>query len=565
MNNDEPTEAQPSYGNQLVESSLCFGADCISGEAIQTLNFNERLEGNHVVKSSSATVTLPEEPRWDYHAETELQGPKDLSHRGICVKAVWEEDGSLSFSFEGTLWEFERSSVRNIEIFGMSNLEIAFWFPQLTGLVRGVEIPGLTLDEELRPFLYAVPLRGIKATGTKQSFFVRDFGITSGEYDTVFQPLLVDSNIGKTESVWSSDVPRAWGVVFAHNLLEAEGLATNRARFTADLISFGLRTGVSHFDTRYESEPLEWDIDAGRSKVTLEPWIMLLDQKNTEGWIRTIPLVDLDVPIDLETGYKRISFFAEHFLDASEAGDYIDQTNERILSDRERRLSAGVQRCLRWLGIASTEESVGDQFIATWISLESILNSIEYPGVFAEERDSVGRAIRRAISKLQLPRQSNHGLTISEEMIEGRVMQNQWPPRTKLALFAKACGVTLKPGDSELLRDLSRVRNEIFHTGSKDPLVSRENIRQLQYLVERLVIAASVYGYEDIEERCHHELQFGEIGPEGGGAPLSLDGQDVPYTFRLVRDKAGNFTEELVIEGKIYNMQNSTISFAKNE
>ena len=309
------------------------------------------LPTDHVVKSSSATVTLPEEPRWDYHAETELQAPKDLSHKGICVKAVWEEDGSLSFSFEGTLWEFERSSVRNIEIFGMSNLEIAYWFPQLTGLVRGVEIPGLTLDEKLRPFLYAVPLKGLTATGTKKSFFVRDFGITSGEYDTVFHPLLVDSNIGKTEPVWSSDVPRAWGVVFAHNLLEAEGFATNRPRFTADLISFGLRTGVSHFDTRYESEPLEWDIDAGRSRVTLEPWIMLLDQKNTQGWIRTIPLVDLDVPIDLETGYKRISFFAEHFLDASEAGDYIDQTNERILSGRERRLSAGIQRCLRWLDV----------------------------------------------------------------------------------------------------------------------------------------------------------------------------------------------------------------------
>ena len=168
MNIDEPTEAQPSSENKPLDSSLCFGDDCIPGEAIQSLNFNRRLEGNHIVKSSSAAVTLPEGPRWDYHAETELRGPQDLSHKGICVKAVWQDDGSMNFSFEGALWESERYFVRNIEVFGMSNLEIAYWIPQLTGLVRGVELPGLTLDEELRPFLYAVPLNGLTATGPAQ-------------------------------------------------------------------------------------------------------------------------------------------------------------------------------------------------------------------------------------------------------------------------------------------------------------------------------------------------------------------------------------------------------------
>ena len=95
--------------------------------------------------------------------------------------------------------------------------------------------------------------------------------------------------------------------------------------------------------------------------------------------------------------------------------------------------------------------------------------------------------------------------------------------------------------------------------------VSKEHLRQLRYLVERLVVAISVYGYEDIEERSRHELQFGEIGAEGGGAPLSLNGRDVPYTFRLTQDAAGNQTEELVIEGKIYNRQNSNISIARKE
>ena len=291
----------------------------------------------------------------------------------------------------------------------------------------------------------------------------------------------------------------------------------------------------------------------------------MLDQKNTKGWIRTLPLIDQDTTVDLDDVYDRISFFAEHFLDASEAGDFVDQTERRSLTDRERTLSAGIQRSLRWLGIASNEESVSDQFIATWISLESVLNAIVYPGVFDGDRETVGDTIREAITELRLPKQATQPLMISEGMISGRVLQNQWPPRTKLELFAKAWGVDLKPGDSELVRDLGRLRNEVFHDGRNDPSVSSQQLRQLQYLVERLVSAASVYGYEDIEEQNRYQLQFGEIGPEGGGAPLSLDGRDILYVFRIVKDQEGRLVQEFVIEGKIYNELNSDVSFTKEQ
>ena len=127
--------------------------------------------------------------------------------------------------------------------------------------------------------MYAVPLEGLTAKGDRRFFFVRDFGITSGDADDVFNPLLADSNIGKAESVWQPEVPKAWGVVFARDLIEAEGLALGRAQFTADLISFSLRTGMSHFDTRYDSELLEWDVDLGRSRVTLQPWMLILRSK----------------------------------------------------------------------------------------------------------------------------------------------------------------------------------------------------------------------------------------------------------------------------------------------
>ena len=563
MNSDNTPKAEPSASGIVAQSGLCFGSDCFPSEAIQKWQFEERLEGNQIVKTSSAVVVPPEDARWDYHAETLLRGPKELVHGGICVNAKWHHTGYVEFSFEGFAWEFDRSIIRAIETFGMSDLENAYWLPMLTGLVRGVEMPGLALDEELRPFLYAVPLKGLVSQGNVKSFMAGDFGVTSGEDDNLFNPLLSKTKLGTTESVWQASVPKAWGVVLARSLQEAEGLALDRARFTADLINFSLSAGISHFETRYESNPLDWNANVGRSVVSLEPWIILREAKVTKGWIRPIPLIDREGAASLEDGHERIQLFAECFRKASQAGDIEEQTGKRTLSKREQSLSVGVQRSLRWLGVAAREESVSDKFIAAWISLEAILNAIDYPGVFEGERKSVGDSIRDAINGLGLPGHTDQSLIISKDMVEGRVLRNDWPPRTKLRLFARAFGVQLKSGDSELVRDLGRLRNEVLHAGKNALPVSNEQLRRLQYLVERLVVAASVHGYEDLEEQSRHQLQFGEIGPMGGAAPLSLDGRDVSYTLRIVQDEEGLQIEEFVIEGKIYNEKNADISFAK--
>ena len=107
-------------------------------------------------------------------------------------------------------------------------------------------------------------------------------------------------------------------------------------------------------------------------------------------------------------------------------------------------------------------------------------------------------------------------------------------------------------GDSELIRNLAQVRGA-------DPPISSQQLRQLRYLAERLVAAAAVYGYEDLEEDIRHTIHFGEIGPEGGAAPVFLDGREVSY--KLVID---NHNErplfEFIIEGKIYNDNNSHIT-----
>ena len=564
MTADKTPDAKSRITEDIDQSELCIGNDCFPHETIQKFSFEERLEGNQIVKSSSAVVFPPQETRWDYHAETAFRGPKGLKHGGVCVNAKRHPDGSIEFSFEGHAWEFDRTIIRGLETFGMSDLENAYWLPLLTGLVRGVEMPGLTLDDKLRPFLYSIPLKGVVSEGNVKSFRARNFGVTSGEEDDLFGPLLAKTKFGQTEPVWQSDVPKVWGVVLAHGFLEAEGLALERARFTADLVNFALSAGISHFETRYGAHPLDWNISVGRSVVSLEPWILLREASVVKGWIRPIPLIEKQDETDIEDGHERIALFFDRFLKASQLGGIEEQTGRRTLSKRERKLSKGIQRSLRWLGVASREENLSDQFTATWISLESILNAIDYPDVFGGDRELIGATIRQAIDSLQLPGQTDEPLMISRQMIEGRTLQNQWPPRTKLPLFSKALGIELKPGDSMLLRDLARLRNEVFHAGINDPLVSKEQLRRLRYLVERLVVAASIDGYEDIEEESQHQLQFGKIGPMGGAAPLSLNGRDVSYSLRMVQDEEG-LQFEVAVEGKLYNDQNADLSFGEKE
>ena len=138
--------------------------------------------------------------------------------------------------------------------------------------------------------------------------------MVAGDLDDLFGPLIANSHIGNNEPVWEhAHNPKAWGLVFAHDLIEAEALAITRAQFTADLISFALRTGISHFDTRYNSEVLSWDIQLGRSMVALHPWVLLREQSEVKGWIRTIPLIEQSEAIDLHVGYDKIMFFTERF------------------------------------------------------------------------------------------------------------------------------------------------------------------------------------------------------------------------------------------------------------
>lgn len=560
---DDQNQIPPSEGTtKLNKPRLCFGNECLEDNAIEGAETTYWKDENVLFSSASVRGVPPEDLRWDYRAATTLFESEELIHAGLCIKSTAETGDSMEFTLRSALWELEQTTVKSIEIFGMSSNEIRHWFLRLAG--QDVNIPIENPDNELRPFLYAVPLKGLTATGEPKSFFVRDFGVATGEYDEVFTPILAQSNYRTITSVWDDEVPKAWGVVYARELLEAEGLALARAKFTADLIGFALRTGISHFESCYEIDPLSWDAEVGRTPVTLHPYIIIREYKEAKGWIRPVPLVESKKEINIGDCYERIEYFAERFVDATQAGDFFDQVNRRPLSKRERKLSTGIQRSLRWQAIASDEEDLCDRFIATWIALEAILDAVEYPGVFKKGRRSLRDQIEPKIDELPIPEKSSEPLAVSKEMLRGRMFNDNWPLSKKLELFVKVFGVNLRPGDIKLVRDLNRVRGVVLHAGHDSPDLHQEQLQRLRYLVERLVVAASIFGYEDLEDE-RHKLQFGQIGPEGGAAPLFLNGREVPYKFHGCHDPNRPRRWEFIIDGKIFNEKNADLALVAKD
>ena len=474
---------------------------------------------------------------------------------GICSEAKPGEDGRLNLRLWGPSWHLGRTALRSLGTFGMSNKENFYWIAKLPNPVMDPVVEGLKLDDTLRPFMFAVPLRNLKSSG-KGLLLTTDTGIASHGYDNIFQPILAQFEEMEEEPAWSDENPKLFGVVFAENLLQADYAARDRAELMVGIMNLALRTGMSHYETRYGGDPITFDAATSLTPVSLHDWIIIRETSQLKGWIRRIPTAKLESETSLDDALDRITFFLSEFNRASESGDVHDQLGRRQLSARERRLLLGTKRALRWLNIASSEEDVRDRFTATWIGLEAILNAIAYPGVFDGKRATLRDEIRSQVSKVDLPGTTRESLAITTNMLENRILQNNWSLTRKLSIFAESLGIQLKADDKRLVGKLSAARNTIFHEGDNSPNLFREQVDQLQYLVERLVVAVSIGGYEDLEDGTH-KLHIGEIGPKGGGAPISIDGKaDVPYEFRATRDNQGHFVGEWIAEGKIYSDKN---------
>ena len=546
---------------ELLNPRLEIGGETFSGTSLESAQLHLHEERHSGFISASVALKPSVNARWDYHADSKLYEDNDLMFAGNCSRATHQKDGRLQLTLSGPVWYFDRTILQYISFFGMAHQESVYWLEKFTSTITGTIgsiVQGLELNTTLRPFMYAVPLKNLKSSG-KGLVLTTDTGIDPRKYENILKPILTQTKEIKEEPVWKDDTPKILGTVFADDLLQADYIARSRAELMVGIINLALRTGMSHFETRYSDELLDFDAVTSLEPVSLHPWIIIRETSHEKGWIRKIPTAKLESEISLDDLQGRISYFMSKFSRASESGDVHDQLGRRQLSAREQRLSSGIKRTLRWLNIASGEDDERDRFTATWIALESILNSIAYPGVFDGERSALKGEIRKEVRKISLPSTSRQSLDITKDMLENRILQNNWSLPRKLTIFAESLGVNLKPDDKELVGMLSRARNNILHGGDDSPPLPKVQVDQLSYLVERLAVGASIGGYEDLEDGIH-EFRFGTIGPEEGNAPISIDGkEDVPYECRVFRDDAGQSKREWIVQGKIYSDMNMKV------
>lgn len=553
--NDRPKR---TITRSIINPRLEIGRESFAGNQIGSAQIHLHQDSHSEFRSASVTLSTPFQGRWDYHSEVRIYEDDDLILTGICSEAKPSKGGRFHLKLWGPSWQLERTALRDFGTFGMSNKENFYWIAKMPNPTKDPVVEGLELDDTLRPFMFAIPLKNLKSSG-KGLLLTADTGIASHEYENVFKPILAQFKEIEGEPAWSDENPKVFGVVFAENLLQADLAARDRAELTVGVIGLALRTGMSHFETRYGGEPLAFDAEQSLTPVSLHPWIIVREVSQVKGWIRKTPTANFESHTSLDDSLDRIRCFLSEFNRASEPGDVHDQLGRRQLSARERRLLLGTKRSLRWLNTASSEIDLRDSFTATWIALESILNAITYPGVFDGMRSALRDEIRREVRMIDLPTTTHESLAITTDMLENRILQNNWSLPRKLPIFSESLGIECHPDDKRLVAKLSRTRNTILHEGDDGLDLSQEQVTQLRHLVERLIVAVSIGGYEDLEDATH-EFRIGAIGPEGGGAPVSIDGkQDVPYVLRGTRNAQGHLVCEWIAEGKIYSEENMRI------
>ena len=555
-NDDISPPGAPGEGAGQVHIEL--GDVSFPAECTVEASSSQYWEDSVAVRSGEITLRPPNGLLWDYDTEGRMLFGHERRMTGTCSEARLNSDGTISISLRGPTERMKHSIMTSLEFFGMSNLEMMHWFGRVCKPEVIVQIDQLNLDDSRRPFLYAVPIQGLSASEGGAGIPINDSGVASYQWDDVFAPILERSNSAKERTYWHQDVPKVFGTVMAHDLLEAERIGFRRAQCTADLIRLALHTGNSHFTTWNETIPLSWNAEDALAPVALYPCILVREVSTVKGWIRDLPGVQTTAIADLQKCRERIAYFANKFGDAHNAGNGLSHEHNNALTKREEKLFKGIQRALRWLTVSSNEPDLTDQFIAVWVALEAILDAPEYPNVFGGNRSNIRDAVRASIRELDLPEPLDPLLLVTREMLEGRLMQGQWPLVRKLQIFEAAFGIKLRPDDVEIVRGLQRARSATLHSGDNSTGTTEGDIQRLRNLVERLVMASSEGAYRDIESEPH-VLELGEIGPEGGAAPLYVDGKQVPYTMCIRADDEGKQTMEIAAEGRIYRNPQLTI------
>jgi hypothetical protein len=539
----------------VVSGDVHFGKHCLPNLA--TLQIKKHRRRSHWYRTSSATLVPVEiqERRWNYEDEVMIKEHGEGLLRGRCLQGKRMPDGSLELKFHDSSQELEHA-VLNLVFFGMTNKEMMFWIPQFVGLPEP-HVPGLTINTQLRPFIYAVPVEGLSLKGEKKTIYINDLGVVAGEADNTIYPIIEQLKVQEREPIWGKDVPKAFGVVMAKTFLEAEELGLKRASLTGDLVNFALRTAVSHWEDRRSCEALEWNRGTSEADVKLSNWILIREVQSVKGWIRMPVTGVMTEPIGLDNVYDRLMTFLDRFKAVSTVDDVASQAGRRQLSKNEIKLIDGIQRALHWYGIAMKERDALDKFLATWIALEATLDCISYPGVFDGERQAIKSSLGKSIETISYKKVEDPLLSVSSELMKGRLLASDWPLTRKLELFAKSFEIPLQAGDVDLVRQLGRQRSQALHGGKHEMSVTESSLSGLKYLTERLLIGASLYSYRKLEDKEKHTLHLLPIGPEGGAAPLVFDGKDAGYEFFTQRKKTGEQRSEWIIDGYVYDESNS--------
>ena len=256
---------------------------------------------------------------------------------------------------------------------------------------------------------------------------------------------------------------------------------------------------------------------------------------------------------DLPECIPAIKLIAEKLSEVHNYGGAHDQKDETALTRRQQKLLGGIQRALRWLTISSVEPDLADQFLAIWTALEAVLNSAEYPRVFSGPRAELRENVKKRLGEIPIPHTDNPLLAITADMLNSRILQGDRSLLSKLQIFASSFGIQLNEDDVPTARRLYKVRSSALHSGTTTDNLTNNDVRYLQNLVRRLIMATTIGGYQDLESQVP-KIQFGEVGPQGGAAPLFVDGQQVPYELTLQQSEDGQWIGEVITQGRLFNL-----------
>ena len=317
------------------------------------------------------------------------------------------------------------------------------------------------------------------------------------------------------------------------------------------------QAGSSHFDTLHDSERLDWDGAVAESTVSTRPWLLLFEEKTLKGWVRSVPLTFTDAKPKLHTVKGRIQTFLKRFHKIAQGGDAAEQIRPDRRSEREARIAKAVQTALHWLAEAARSPEGEYQLMPVWTALEAVLGAIEYPKVFDNSSQHIKDIVLAAIDRIEERPGDAEVPRLSREMLRGRLLNNNWPVRTQVELFAKAFGIRLHKGDKKLVGRLAQARGKVVHTGDQAVEDLSCEISQLKYLVERLIMGASVGGIRAKKGDKKHVIKIKGIEPgTSGAASIYVNGREVSYTLSWTRRGDGSGGMVILADGQIYDTTN---------